>query len=262
MHRCACCIGNCSYHFTICTALHNTTESTPLLTNLLHEGTFAHALLPDIHGPMLLQALMSSGSSAQHVAVLLALLSTLAAAPQHAHGAAVLDAPTSDVVSSITQSGCPCKENWSYGTFLTGINGCSNPDTDLKVRGRGAGGQQGSGAILLAAAGSRCTCGKAASKGALAVHVVAVRHAHHHLLCQARLPACLAQHEKAVHLLPTPAPACSWECLHKPGLPCTTLRHTTPQMLAPHMAHNRHSRSKPCSQSCTPASAPQPAPHH
>jgi hypothetical protein len=77
---------------------------------------------------------MSGGYPAGHVAMLLALLVALAAAPQAAHGAAVLDGPTSDEVSSITQSGCPCKENWSFGAYLTGINGCSNPDMDLKVR--------------------------------------------------------------------------------------------------------------------------------
>ena len=64
------------------------------------------------------------------------LLLLLGAAPAAVLGAAILDAvPTTDEVPTTTQSGCPCKESWSFGSFVTGVNGCSNPDSDVKVRG-------------------------------------------------------------------------------------------------------------------------------
>ena len=55
-------------------------------------------------------------------------------APAAVRGAAILDGPITDEVASVTQSGCPCKPSWSFGAFVTGITGCSNPDSDLKVR--------------------------------------------------------------------------------------------------------------------------------
>jgi hypothetical protein len=67
-------------------------------------------------------------------AAALAAVLLLSAAPAAVLGAAILDAaPTTDEVLTTTQSGCPCKEDWSYGAFITGVKGCSNPDSDAKV---------------------------------------------------------------------------------------------------------------------------------